>query len=75
MREPHNYWLPSLLLFALTPLRIILNSLPELARASIALDKIDTLGPISHDDYYFSCADHIIKLDYCQVEYIKKIKD
>jgi putative pyoverdin transport system ATP-binding/permease protein len=32
------------LLFALTPLRIILNTLPELARASIALDKIATLG-------------------------------
>jgi putative ATP-binding cassette transporter len=32
------------LLFALTPLRIILNTLPELARASVALNKIDTLG-------------------------------
>jgi putative pyoverdin transport system ATP-binding/permease protein len=32
------------LLFALTPLRIILNTLPELVRASVALNKIDALG-------------------------------
>jgi putative pyoverdin transport system ATP-binding/permease protein len=32
------------LLFSLTPLRIIINSLPELAKASVALEKIDSLG-------------------------------
>jgi putative pyoverdin transport system ATP-binding/permease protein len=32
------------LIFSLTPLRIILNTLPELIRASVALEKIDSLG-------------------------------
>jgi putative pyoverdin transport system ATP-binding/permease protein len=32
------------LIFSLTPLRIILNSMPELIKASVALEKIDSLG-------------------------------
>jgi putative pyoverdin transport system ATP-binding/permease protein len=32
------------LIFSLTPLRIIINTLPELAKASVALEKIDSLG-------------------------------
>jgi putative pyoverdin transport system ATP-binding/permease protein len=32
------------LIFSLTPLRIILNSMPELVKASVALEKINSLG-------------------------------
>jgi putative pyoverdin transport system ATP-binding/permease protein len=32
------------LIFSLTPLRIILNSIPELVKASVALEKINSLG-------------------------------
>jgi putative ATP-binding cassette transporter len=35
-------------------------------------DRGKTVLAISHDDHYFACADRIIKLDYGQVEYIKK---